>query len=52
MKEHTVKKFFGLVKRKCYLAKSIYDNGFFTKLWEKCKGKREVSPVLMDMMKE
>ena len=43
MKEFTVKKFLGLVKRKCYLAKSIYENPFFFNLWEKCKGRRVVN---------
>ena len=43
MKEFTVKKFFGLVKRKCYLAKSIYENPFFFNIWEKCKERRVVN---------
>ncbi len=32
---HIVKKFLGLVKRKCYIAKSLYLNPFFTKTYEK-----------------
>ena len=32
---HVVKKFFGLVKRNCYIAKSIYLNPHFQKIWEK-----------------
>ena len=32
---HVVKKFLGLIKRKCYLAKSIYENPFFTQIYEK-----------------
>ena len=43
MKVFTVKKFFGIVKRKCYLAKSIYENLFFFNLWEKCKERRVVN---------
>lgn len=43
MKEFNVKKFLGLVKRKCYLAKSIYENPFFFNVWEKCKERRYVN---------
>ena len=32
---YTVKKFLGLVKRKCYLSKSLYLNPYFTKIYEK-----------------
>lgn len=35
MKTHEVKQFFGLVKRNCYIAKSIYENPFFASLFEK-----------------
>lgn len=35
MKTFDVSKFFGIVKRNCYLAKSIYENPFFIKLYEK-----------------
>lgn len=31
----TVSKFFGLVKRTCYLAKSLYGSEFFKKVYEK-----------------
>ena len=34
MEKFTVKKFFGLLKRNCYLAKSIYCNKFFSILFE------------------
>ncbi len=29
IKTHVVKKFLGLIKRKCYIAKSIYGNPYF-----------------------
>ena len=35
IKTYTVKKFFGLIKRKCYIAKSIYGNPYFRELFEK-----------------
>lgn len=35
MEEVVVKKFFGLVKRHCYVAKSIYDNPYFGTVFEK-----------------
>lgn len=35
MKEFTVKKLFGLIKRSCYIAKSIYDNPFFKQIYER-----------------
>ena len=35
MREVEVKKFLGLVKRNCYVAKSIYGNGFFTRVMER-----------------
>lgn len=34
---YTVSKFFGLVKRTCYLAKSLYESEFFSKIYEKNK---------------
>ena len=37
MQTYVVKKFFGLVKRECYIAKSIYQNGFFIRLFERNK---------------
>jgi len=30
-----VKKFFGIIKRKCYIAKSIYLNSWFKMLFER-----------------
>ena len=47
MKEFTVSKLLGLVKRKCYLAKSIYENPFFLNLWEKCRERRTVNIELV-----
>lgn len=38
---HTVRKFFGLVKRNCYIAKSIYLNAFFKELFEKNEKERK-----------
>lgn len=35
IEEFEVKKFFGLVKRRCYLAKSLYENGSFEKIFER-----------------
>jgi len=35
MQTHQVKKFFGLVKRDCFIAKSIYQNDFFRQIYEK-----------------
>ena len=35
MVAHEIKRFFGLLRRKCYLAKSIYENNFFHKQFEK-----------------
>ena len=35
MEEYDVSKIFGLIKRKCYLAKSIYNNAFFTNMFER-----------------
>ena len=35
METFDVKKIFGLIKRKCYLAKSIYGNGFFSIIYER-----------------
>lgn len=35
MKEVQVKKFFGIIKRDCYIAKSIYGNEFFTRVMER-----------------
>lgn len=35
MQTYDVSKFLGLVKKQCYLAKSIYENPFFEKVWEK-----------------
>lgn len=41
MKTHVVKKFWGIVKRKCFLAKSIYQNPFFKKVYEKNRKTKE-----------
>ena len=35
MKKVKIKKFFGIIKRDCYIAKSIYGNGFFTRVMER-----------------
>jgi len=35
MKTHTVKQMFGLIRRDCFIAKSIYDNPFFKKIYER-----------------
>ena len=35
METFDVKKIFGLIKRKCYLAKSIYGNVFFRIIYER-----------------
>ena len=37
LKEYDVEKLGGLIRRKCYLAKSIYQNSHFTKLLERNK---------------
>ena len=41
IKTYTVRKFFGLIKRKCYIAKSIYDNPYFRELFEKNEKERK-----------
>lgn len=35
MKTYKIKKFFGIIKRDCYIAKSIYLNPFFKQLFER-----------------
>lgn len=35
IKTYKVKKFFGIIKRYCYIAKSIYLNPFFSQVFER-----------------